>query len=83
MDVFPEAKVHWPSHQQMQDFSQLIAARNPNLGGGTFAFVDGFTVKIPSPSDACMQNAMHSGWKHMTLVSSVILSTPGELVSCS
>ncbi len=51
------------------------------MGSGTFAFVDGFTVKIPSPSDSSMQNVMHSALKHMTLVSSVILSTLGTLRS--
>ena len=78
---FPEAKVRWPSHPQMVQFAAVIEARNAHVGSGTFAFVDGFTVKIPSPSDASIQNAMHSGWKHMTLVSSVILSTPGTLRS--
>ncbi len=57
---FPEAKMRWPSHLQMAQFAEVIEARNAHLASETFAFVDGFTVKIPSPSDASMQNVMHS-----------------------
>ena len=70
-----EARPLWPTHDEIEQFSLVIANREP-LVDNAFGFVDGTKFYIDNPLDTEKQNAYYNGWLHKTAVSCVFLWTP-------
>ena len=59
--------------------THIISGRCPN-SQGAFAFMNGFTSPIAALTVQSDQNAFWFGWKHIAIVSSVIVTTPDGLI---
>jgi len=76
----PEARIAWPTHEEMQEWAALVERWQPALKG-CFAFVDGLNLKINEPSDPLEQNAYYNGWKCDCFESNLFLFNPlGEII---
>ena len=75
----PEAAIKWPSVEEIAHLSTAIENRCPSLRG-SFAFMDGFHSPIAASTIQAEQNPYWSGWKHMAVCTSVIVTTTDGLI---
>lgn len=78
------ARVQWPNELEFPEFVRLIVQREPLLRHvRPFGFVDGTTFKVDQPGDPLEQNALYSGAKADTYVSSLFVYAPdGTIMWC-
>lgn len=58
----PEAKIQWPTHKQLQVWSDMVSSWEPGLRG-IFGMVDGLALPIQTPGNPQLQRAYYNGWK--------------------
>ncbi|QRV84687.1 DDE superfamily endonuclease [Ceratobasidium sp. AG-Ba] len=71
----PEARISWPSRQEMKQSSEIITHRHPNINGA-FGFMDGLNLPCQTSGDAGEQSAMFNGWCRAHVVSNVLVFDP-------
>jgi len=67
-----ESRIQWPSHEDMQRYSSMFAAKYPLLRG-CFAVLDGTLMEIGQPVDLKKQQLYYSGRKKKYCINNVLL----------
>ncbi|QRV98736.1 DDE superfamily endonuclease [Ceratobasidium sp. AG-Ba] len=75
----PEARISWPSRQEMKQSSEIITHRHPNINGA-FGFMDGLNLPCQTSGDAGEQSAMFNGWCRAHVVSNVLVFDPKGMI---
>ncbi|TPX30236.1 hypothetical protein SmJEL517_g06157 [Synchytrium microbalum] len=70
-----DARIEWPSHEQIVENSNIIHNRHPLLLSG-FGFVDGLSLPIKTPTDEELQEEYYNGWKKTHCVSNLLVFSP-------
>lgn len=77
LETMSEARVQWPTLEEMESYAETIAQRYPPLRPThIFAFADGTTLDVENSSDALEQNAYYSRPKGRTVVNNLFTFTP-------
>jgi hypothetical protein len=69
------ARIKFPSEEKLQDFEQLITAREP-LASGIVGFVDGLSLPVECSHDERIQSTYYNGYKGDTVVNNVFAFGP-------
>ncbi|KIJ24118.1 hypothetical protein M422DRAFT_82910, partial [Sphaerobolus stellatus SS14] len=86
----PEAKIRWPTAEEMEEFTKIIGERHPVLiiwingtAYGAFGSIDGLKLPTASADDSEWQNATFNGWLHSNVTNCVIAYSPrGDIIAC-
>ncbi|KIJ27147.1 hypothetical protein M422DRAFT_191354, partial [Sphaerobolus stellatus SS14] len=86
----PEAKIRWPTAEEMEEFMKIIGERHPALiiwingtAYGAFGSIDGLKPPTASADDSEWQNATFNGWLHSNVTNCVIAYSPrGDIIAC-
>jgi hypothetical protein len=68
----PEAKVAWPSAEEMKQLAALTNDRHP-LVYNVWGVVDGTNIDVENPGAALVQNAYYNKWKGSTKVANLFV----------
>ncbi len=80
LSEIPEARVQWPTPQDMEKFATLIRRREP-LITQCIGFIDGIHISIQNSSDHKSQNSNYNGWLAGVTISCVFLFVPTGKIS--
>lgn len=76
-----DARIQWPSPQEIQQYQSLIEARHPHLRPrGIFGFIDGLQLRCKNHSNPAIQNAFYNGHKHDVFISNIVVIAPDGTV---
>ena len=69
------SRIAWPTHDEMQHFSDVITAYEPAIKG-VFGFVDGVYFRCSDPPDELTQNAYYNSWRSYCSITNVLVFSP-------
>ena len=72
----PDARIRYPSPQEMAVFADWIHERHPDIPEGIFGFVDGVVMPCFNPPDPDIQNAYYNGYQGKTTITDVLIFQP-------
>lgn len=75
LKTIPDAKITWPTREEMQASSDIINRRHPTIDGA-FGFMDGLNLPCQTSEDIAEQSAMFNGWCRAHVVSNVLVFDP-------
>lgn len=75
--VHPSSRVKWPTVEKMEECSQLIYKKKPEIGDTKiFGFVDGFRLEIKNFNDSILQESFYQFHAAKACVANIVVFTP-------